>query len=98
MATTSPHIHFNGNAEEAFEFYRSVLGGQFIRVMRLKICLLNWWNANPFREGNGRFQRLFISQLAEQAGYTLDYSALGQEEIYSVMQSFFLEMKNHWQI
>jgi PhnB protein len=29
MATISPHIHFNGNAEEAFEFYRSVFGGQF---------------------------------------------------------------------
>ena len=45
---------------------------------------------HPFREGNGRVQRLFISQLTEQAGYTLDYSALGQEEIYSVMQSSFL--------
>ena len=45
---------------------------------------------HPFREGNGRVQRLFISQLAEQAGYSLDYSALGQEEIYSVMQSSFL--------
>ena len=45
---------------------------------------------HPFREGNGRVQRIFISQLAEQAGYSLDYSALGQEEIYSVMQSSFL--------
>lgn len=45
---------------------------------------------HPFREGNGRVQRLFISQLAEQAGYTLDYSALGQEEIYPVMQASFL--------
>jgi predicted 3-demethylubiquinone-9 3-methyltransferase (glyoxalase superfamily) len=50
MATTSPHIHFNGNAEEAFEFYRSVLGGQFIRVMRLKICLLNWGNATSIQQ------------------------------------------------
>jgi cell filamentation protein len=45
---------------------------------------------HPFGEGNGRVQRLFISQLAEQAGYTLDYSALGQEEIYPVMQASFL--------
>jgi PhnB protein len=36
MATISPHIHFNGNAEEAFEFYRSVFGGQFSRLMRFK--------------------------------------------------------------
>lgn len=45
---------------------------------------------HPFREGNGRVQRLFISQLAKQAGYTLDYSALGQDEIYPVMQAAFL--------
>ena len=45
---------------------------------------------HPFREGNGRVQRLFISQLAEQAGYSLDYSALGQEEVYPVMQASFL--------
>ena len=49
---------------------------------------------HPFREGNGRVQRLFISQLAEQAGYRLDYSALDQEEIYSVMQSSFLGNEN----
>jgi PhnB protein len=36
MATISPHIHFNGNAKEAFEFYRSVFGGQFSRLMRFK--------------------------------------------------------------
>jgi cell filamentation protein len=45
---------------------------------------------HPFREGNGRVQRLFISQLAEQAGYTLDYSALDQAELYPVMQESFL--------
>ena len=45
---------------------------------------------HPFREGNGRVQRIFISQLAKQAGYTLDYSTLGQEEVYPVMQASFL--------
>jgi len=45
---------------------------------------------HPFREGNGRVQRLFISQLAERAGYSLDYSALGQAEIYPVMHASFL--------
>ena len=45
---------------------------------------------HPFREGNGRVQRLFISQLAEHAGYTLDYSALDQSELYPVMQESFL--------
>jgi len=45
---------------------------------------------HPFREGNGRVQRLFVSQLAERAGYSLDYSALGQAEIYPVMHASFL--------
>lgn len=44
---------------------------------------------HPFREGNGRVQRLFISQLAEHAGYSLDYSALDQAELYPVMQASF---------
>lgn len=34
MASIHPHIHFNGNTEEAFEFYRSVFGGEFTRLMR----------------------------------------------------------------
>jgi cell filamentation protein len=45
---------------------------------------------HPFREGNGRVQRLFISQLAEQAGYTLDYSSLNQTKVYPVMQASFI--------
>ena len=36
MALINPHINFNGNAEEAFNFYRSVFGGEFARVMRFK--------------------------------------------------------------
>lgn len=36
MATINPHINFNGNAEEAFNFYKSVFGGEFSRVMRFK--------------------------------------------------------------
>ena len=45
---------------------------------------------HPFSEGNGRVQLLFISQLAEHAGYSLDYSALDQAELYPVMQESFL--------
>jgi PhnB protein len=37
MATQiSPYLTFNGNCEEAFNYYRSVFGGEFIHVMRLK--------------------------------------------------------------
>ncbi|MFZ4725327.1 MAG: VOC family protein [Paludibacter sp.] len=36
MAQINPYIHFNGNAEEAFTFYKSVFGGDFTMVMRFK--------------------------------------------------------------
>jgi len=36
MAKINPHINFNGNAEEAFNFYKSVFGGAFTTIMRLK--------------------------------------------------------------
>jgi PhnB protein len=36
MAQINPYINFNGNAEEAFNFYRSVFGGEFTEVMRFK--------------------------------------------------------------
>jgi PhnB protein len=36
MATINPHINFNGNAEEAFTFYKSVFGGEFAKVMHFK--------------------------------------------------------------
>lgn len=36
MALINPHINFNGNAEEAFTFYKSVFGGEFAQVMRFK--------------------------------------------------------------
>lgn len=36
MPLINPHINFNGNAEEAFTFYKSVFGGEFARVVRMK--------------------------------------------------------------
>jgi len=34
MRTINPWINFNGNAEEAFTFYKSVFGGEFTKVIR----------------------------------------------------------------
>ena len=36
MALINPHINFNGNAEEAFNFYKSVFGGEFALIVRFK--------------------------------------------------------------
>ncbi|MDT3404045.1 VOC family protein [Mucilaginibacter terrae] len=36
MRAINPWINFNGNAEEAFNFYQSVFGGEFTRITRFK--------------------------------------------------------------
>lgn len=36
MALINPYINFNGNAEEAFTFYKSVFGGEFAKIVRVK--------------------------------------------------------------
>lgn len=36
MKTISPWINFNGNAEEAFNFYKSVFDGEFAKIIRFK--------------------------------------------------------------
>lgn len=36
MPLINPYINFNGNAEEAFLFYKSVFGGEFEKIMRFK--------------------------------------------------------------
>jgi PhnB protein len=36
MASINPYIHFNGNAEEAFTFYKSVFGGEYASLVRFK--------------------------------------------------------------
>lgn len=36
MTTINPYINFNGNAEEAFTFYKSVFGGEFGTIVRFK--------------------------------------------------------------
>ncbi|HUS03863.1 MAG TPA: VOC family protein [Chitinophagaceae bacterium] len=36
MATVNTYLNFNGNTEEAFNFYKSVFGGEFVTLQRLK--------------------------------------------------------------
>jgi PhnB protein len=36
MKVVNPYLNFPGNAEEAFHFYKSVFGGEFSTVMRMK--------------------------------------------------------------
>ena len=36
MTTINPWINFNGNAEEAFTFYKSIFGGEITKIIRFK--------------------------------------------------------------
>ncbi len=36
MIKINPWINFNGNAEQAFTFYKSILGGEFTKIIRFK--------------------------------------------------------------
>mgnify|MGYP002778726522 CR=1 FL=1 len=36
MVKINPYVNFNGNTEEAFRFYQSVFGGEFLTMQRFK--------------------------------------------------------------
>lgn len=36
MALINPYLNYNGNAEEAFHFYKSVFGGEFANILYFK--------------------------------------------------------------
>lgn len=44
---------------------------------------------HPFREGNGRVQRLFIEELASRAGYFVDFSGVSAEEMIKASDKTF---------
>ena len=44
---------------------------------------------HPFREGNGRTQRLFIEYLADYAGYKVDFTSVTPEEMIRVSADSF---------
>ena len=67
--------------------------------------LLDINDFHPFREGNGRTQRLFISLLARQKGYSLHFSKDNEqykqymqaciEDNHSIMTDIILKSMNH---
>jgi len=62
--------------------------------------------AHPFREGNGRTQRVFIRELAREAGHELDFSVVTRERMIqasiaanehgdsTMMRRMFIEISN----
>lgn len=61
-------------------------------VSRLSYYLCEINAIHPFREGNGRTQRLFVKQLALDADYHLDFTGITDEEmIVASVRGFVLD-------
>ena len=53
-------------------YFKDLDMDDFVEKMTDFYCVTN--NLHPFREGNGRTQRVFLSQLALNAGYEMDFA------------------------
>jgi len=72
------------------EGYLSLLNKENI-AKRLAYYLGELNAIHPFREGNGRTQRIFITELALKNGYILDLSKVSKHDmLYASIQSFDL--------
>jgi cell filamentation protein len=90
-----PVINLVPYAEEVFgrlgssDRLRGLARGDFVGRMAALYGDLN--ALHPFREGNGRTQRAFLSQLGGQAGYRLDWTGLDQLENQEASIKSFLD-------
>lgn len=60
-------------------FFHGMNFTEFVESIVDLYCTINI--IHPFREGNGRTQRIFISQLIRHNGYDIDFSAIDTDEL-----------------
>lgn len=65
------------NIAKATEGYLKIPSGEYVATIAKTYQLAN--DMHPFREGNGRTHRIFLSYLAEKAGFALKYSAVAPD-------------------
>lgn len=61
------------------EYFKNYSFEVFIKNIVDLYCVTN--SLHPFREGNGRTQRLFIQQLIRYNGYDIDFSQIDKDEL-----------------
>lgn len=81
------------NAEALFnqleyEKYLAELNEKMI-IERLATYLGDLNTIHPFREGNGRVQRLFIRELARRSGYLINFDSISNQEMVVASDSTF---------
>lgn len=60
-------------------YFKDLDMDDFVEKMTDFYCVTN--NLHPFREANGRTQRVFLSQLALNAGYEMDFTNMDTDEL-----------------
>lgn len=60
-------------------YFKNLNMNDFVEEITDFYCVTN--NLHPFREGNGRTQRVFLSQLALNAGYEMDFATMDTDEL-----------------
>jgi len=68
-------------------FLQNLEKPQFVKRLSHHFAEIN--ALHPFREGNGRSTREFISQLAKSAGYEVDYTKVGKDRWNSAARASF---------
>ena len=73
------------------EYLKGLQRQDFVKELSALFANIN--ALHPFREGNGRTQRIFIMQLAQEVGYNIDFSKVSQlESIASAKDAMFNNM------
>lgn len=60
-------------------YFRCLSKQETVDYLADTMCKLNL--IHPFREGNGRTQRIFLEQMALNAGYDLDFSQISENDM-----------------
>ena len=60
-------------------YFKAQKFDEFIENITDFYCVTNM--LHPFREGNGRTQRIFISQLIRNAGYDIDFLDINTDDL-----------------
>lgn len=63
----------------AVDYFRQDDFDTFVKNITEFYCDTN--RLHPFREGNGRTQRVFLTQLIRHAGYTIDFGNVDMDEL-----------------
>lgn len=67
------------NRLKKLNFFVGLKLDKFIDEITELYCTLNFYH--PFREGNGRVQRLFLTLLIRNAGYDINFSEIDADEL-----------------